>query len=356
MDTKGMVCLDLKQKPFEITGMPWLEETGRFERIPRNLMQGMPQMTIDLASDTSGGTARIRTNSRHIYFEAEVTEVKTILYHMSRAGHSGFDFYIQRDGDKRRFLEVTELGYGETVLTRDVCVLRSGWLDARPTDNVPTEMYELYINFPIYNGVKWARMWFDKGSIIEAPKPRKYERPILFYGSSITQGACASRPSAAYTNHLSMLLDCPIIDFGFSGAAMGEQQMAQLIADLDFSVFVMDYDHNAPAVDHLLRTHEPFYRTVRNSHPETPIIMISKPDFGTSLDENGPRREVIRTTYEHARKEGDHNVWFVDGEQFFADNREFCTVDGCHPNDLGFSKMTETLYPLLNSILENNGK
>ena len=118
------------------------------------------------------------------------------------------------------------------------------------------------------------------------------------------------------------------------------------------TAFVLDYDHNSP-IDQLRERHKVFFDTIRQKNPDLPIVIMTKPDF-----ENDPnaarRRDVIRETYHVARTEGDRNVVFIDGETLFGtEDRNACTVDRCHPNDLGFYRMTQTLYPVLDRLLNN---
>ena len=128
--------------------------------------------------------------------------------------------------------------------------------------------------------------------------------------------------------------------------------MARYIASQEMSVFVMDYDHNAPDAAHLERTHEPFFRIIRDAQPDLPVVMMSMPDFDRDPANNSRRRDIIRRTYENAAAAGDKNVYFIDGETFFGDaERELCTVDDCHPNDIGFLRMADVLTPVLRGIL-----
>jgi hypothetical protein len=121
------------------------------------------------------------------------------------------------------------------------------------------------------------------------------------------------------------------------------------MAGLEMSVFVCDYDHNAPNPEHLEATHERFFKIVRARRPELPIVMVSKPDFNKG-DER--RRAVIRRTWENALAAGDRNAYFVDGETLFGTkDRDCCTVDGCHPEDLGFYRMAENIHPALRKAL-----
>ena len=195
---------------------------------------------------------------------------------------------------------------------------------------------------------------FMPESSIEPTTKYEIPKPILFYGSSITQGGCASRPGNAYTHFLGRAVDAEIINLGFSGNGRGEIIMAEQIASLDLSVFVMDYDHNAPDAEYLKATHEPFFKYIRERHPQLPVIFVSKPDIDNDITNASIRKGIIYETYKNALENGDKNVWFVDGFKLFGDNnRDACTVDGCHPNDLGFYRMAETILPALKEALKN---
>ena len=128
--------------------------------------------------------------------------------------------------------------------------------------------------------------------------------------------------------------------------------MADYINTLDFSVLVYDYDHNAPTVEHLRATHEPFYKRIREKNPNVPIVMITRPT-ATFDDDARARRDVVKATYENAIKNGDKNVYFIDGEDFFKDfdDKEVCFIDTIHPTDLGFYKMTELIEPVVKRAL-----
>ena len=213
-------------------------------------------------------------------------------------------------------------------------------------------MVDVDLLLPLYSGVWDMQIGLADDCTVEAPVPYKYQTPILFYGSSITQGACASHAGNDYVNTLSRMLDCDIWNLGFSGGAKGEKVIADYMASLDPSIYVLDYDYNAPDPDHLLQTHRPLYQTIRAAHPSTPIVLISKPNFWGSADDYA-RRDVIQATYQKAVQDGDKNVYFIDGETLFWDEERYaCTVDSVHPNDHGFYRMAKVVYPVLKSLLE----
>jgi hypothetical protein len=175
-----------------------------------------------------------------------------------------------------------------------------------------------------------------------------YDKPIVYYGSSITQGGCASRPGTCYEAIISRKLNVDHINLGFSGAGKGEKAIVDYMASLDPLIFVCDYDHNAPNIEHLEPTHLNLYETFRASHPTTPYVMVTKPDFAKPRDttDEAKRRAVIHKNFMKGIEKGDKNLYFIDGESFFAGYADGgdCTVDGCHPTDLGFFSMAKRFY------------
>jgi hypothetical protein len=226
-----------------------------------------------------------------------------------------------------------------------------GKKDWQPT--TPDGFRECEIAFPLYGGVRKLLIGVNKGCTVKKAKPYTYQKPVLFYGSSITQGGCASHPGADHVAKVCRWLDTDYINLGFSGSARAEETMQNYLASLDPSVFVLDYDHNAPNPEHLVATHYPLYEKIRNAHKNTPIIFITRPDF--EMDASGAdRRAVIYETYCKAKANGDKLVWFIDGETMFGtQDRTDCTVDTCHPNDLGFYRMASTIYPVLKVALQH---
>ena len=186
--------------------------------------------------------------------------------------------------------------------------------------------------------------------------PYRNQLPIVYYGSSITQGGCASRPGNAYQNIISRHLNMDFLNLGFSGNAKAEDAVTNYMADLPMLVFVCDYDHNAPNVEYLRSTHQKLYDTIRKKNPDVPFIMLSRPDFECNLTDNRLRRDVIMETLLHARANGDKNIWFVDGSSLFRGQfGDACTVDGTHPTDLGFGLFAEKLEDELRHVLIHPG-
>ncbi len=181
--------------------------------------------------------------------------------------------------------------------------------------------------------------------------PYRNEKPVVYYGSSITQGGCACRPGNAYQAMIGRKYNLDHINLGFSGSAKGEPEMAEHIASLEMEAFVCDYDHNAPSLEHLQNTLPEFYRIIREKHPDLPVIFVTKPDILLRPDWCKERRDYIFSVYEEAKAKGE-NVYFIPGEELFAgENWDDCTVDRCHPNDLGFFRMAQRIGAELKKAL-----
>ena len=322
---------------FDLNGFWWLEENqGSYERLPISAYPRLSEILAELSRHNSGGFLRFRTNSNLLYLEGELLSCND-MNHFPRVGVSGLDVYC--DGSYMTSVS----GAGEQLILRAEIPL--------PKDG----MRDILIYFPLYNGLKYLKIGIQEQAVLEKAQPMTYEKPVVFYGSSITQGGCASRPGNCYTNLLSRWLDTKIINLGFSGNAKGETEMAERIAEIDMSVFVMDYDYNS-VTEELARNHYPFYRIIREKHPELPIIMISKANRPVSIPVNRGD-EVIYNTYHRAKAEGDQNVFFLSGEPFYEKyGKDTCTVDNCHPNDLGFYCMAKAVQPLLSELLERGLK
>ena len=334
-----IVWLPCREAPFALHGVQYDAAAGCFTRMPSEVAKTVSDGVAYLNTHASGGRVRFRTDSDIIAIRAVMRNQGT-MPHMTCAGSSGFDLY----GRTEDMAVPTYVGTFMPSLG-----MQGGYASSRSTSG---KMTEYTINFPLYDCVEELYIALRRGALLEEPTPYRNERPVVFYGSSITQGGCASRPGNSYQSFLSRWLCMDYINLGFSGNGKAEDSMIAYLASLPMSVFVCDYDHNAPNAAHLQATHYPLYAAVRRAHPDIPILLLSAPDVLRAPAEFEPRREVIRETYRRALAEGDRNVYFLDGGSLFGDaDMDACTVDGCHPNDLGFYRMAvqikEVLAPLL---------
>ncbi|MBR2885972.1 MAG: hypothetical protein IKB93_14470, partial [Clostridia bacterium] len=170
------------------------------------------------------------------------------------------------------------------------------------------------------------------------------EFPVIFYGSSITHGAAASRPGNIYENFISQKYNLNYTNLGFAGSARGEESIAEYIAGRKMRAFVCDYDYNAPTDEYLRKTHYRFYEIIRKNNPDIPYIMISRPNYFHDVKKAEATRKIIYESYKKALDSGDSNVYFIDGETLLqGDFMESCTLEGVHPNDFGFKRMADII-------------
>lgn len=329
--------------PFELEGLPWQKENKKLYRIPKKYTKDhVNEGVLWLSNHTAGASIRFRTDSPYIAVRAKLA-YSSDMNHMPRAGSMGFDVY-RRAGKNIVFAGTIQPNRDEVNLER---------LLANQMVEQPDGLEDWTVNLPLYGGLEKIDIGLAPGSKLEKPTPHAIKYPVLFYGSSITQGGCASRPGNAYTSLLCRAVDAPQVNLGFSGSGRGEIAVAKAIASLKLSAFVMDYDHNAPTPEHLEKTHEIFFKTIRKSNPDLPIIIISMCDFYPHVEAHRQRRKIVKQTYKNAVAAGDRNVYFINGETLFGkNNRDACTVDGCHPNDLGFYRMYKHILPVLKKALK----
>ncbi|MDD6175940.1 MAG: SGNH/GDSL hydrolase family protein [Firmicutes bacterium] len=325
-----------RQEPFAVYGLLPGGEHEPFRRIPQQTAQAVNEGVLALHTNTAGGRVRFQTDSACVAIRAKMPE-KCLMPHMTFLGSSGFDLYLT-EGTACRYAgsfmpPVDRMGGYESMIRFPDRALR-----------------DVTINFPLYDAVDELFIGLEPGAALQSGGRYRTEQPVIYYGSSITQGGCASRPGNSYQAVISRMLDCDYRNLGWSGSARGERVMAEYIAAQPMSLFFMDYDHNSPSAEHLAQTHEAFFLSVREKNPDLPVILASKTDLPLSSQaarERDERRRIVSRTYENALRRGDRNVRLIDGGTVFSCleaqglTADSCTVDGCHPNDLGFLCMAQ---------------
>ena len=310
------------------------KNTSEFHRVPISICDEIGAGMQYFGRNTAGGRVRFSTNSKYVAIRVQMREIH--LRNMNYAGSAGLDHYS--DGEKEsKFYKMYIPPFDFDGEWQGIIYLPGG-----------RKQRSITINFPLYNLVERVEIGLQKSATLGHGKAYTYQKPIVFYGGSHVQGASANKPGNAISHLISRYFDADFVNLGFSGNALGEAAMAEFIGSIDASLFIMEYDHNAPTAEHLRNTHYPFYQTVRRLRPDMPIIMISKHDYYIcsyyvkTQKENVERRKVIIESYEKARANGDRNVYFIDGKDLLKGrDREDNTVDGVHPNDLGFYRMAQ---------------
>ena len=333
-DKPNTQWFDVRKPPFALYGLYEPQKGDAFCRMPKQIAETVSKDVAALALHTAGGRCRFSTDSPYIAIRA-VMPGQSFMGHMAAVGSSGFDLYA----------DTPEGSVFVTSFMPDL-TCPGGIIASRAIEGTrfAGKVNHYTVHFPLYAGVETLEIGILQGSTLGAGAAYKDVRPILYYGSSITQGGCASRPGISYQGYISRRFQTDHINLGFSGSAKGEQTMVDYICAQDISLFVCDYDHNESNAESLRKKHYNVYACFRQKQPQTPILLISRPDVFLCPDDAAARVQVVRETYERALASGDRNVYFVDGGTLFdgADASD-CTVDSCHPNDLGFYRMAQVI-------------
>ncbi|MBR4890720.1 MAG: hypothetical protein IKU15_05475 [Clostridia bacterium] len=322
INKKDINFYNVEESPFKVYGI--FKENGKYRRMPEGIAEKVSEGVHRLHTNTAGGRVKFVTDSPYIAINAKMDGLAK-MPHFALTGSVGFDMYAD-DSYVNTFVPPFNVNDGyESLFEFDEKRER-----------------EITINFPLYSNVNELFIGLSKSSVLKSANPYKNTKPIVYYGSSITQGACASRPGMSYEAVISRSFGYDYVNLGFSGNAKAEDEMIEYIKNLDMSVFVFDYDHNAPTIEHLKNTHEKMFKAIREKHPLLPVIIMSRPKHLLN-DEEKVRRNIIETTYRNAASTGDKNVYFIDGETLTELCKNAGTVDNCHPTDFGFISMARAM-------------
>lgn len=333
LNKPDIVFYDTKKEPFEIYGVFF--EGDRYRRMPADIAKTVSYGVNKLHTNTSGGRVKFKTDSQYIAISAKLPEVSKMPI-FAFSGSIGFDLYVYEDGE--RFVK-------SYVPPLNVTDEFEGIIEFETR-----EMREVTINFPLYSDLEDLYIGVSADSRVLNPRKYRDIKPVVYYGSSITQGACASRPGNSYEAIISRQFNIDYINLGFSGNAFGEDNIAEYIKGLDMSVFVYDYDHNSPDSAFLKKTHEKMFKTIRAANPDLPIIILSRPKCNLTSEEK-KRLKVVEETYNNAIAAGDKNVYLIKGYELMAVSGDDGIIDSCHPNDYGFYSIAQAISKVLEHLI-----
>jgi len=326
-----------------IEGKGWTNTERTYDRFPLRAKGAVPESVWNLSRHSAGLCVRFTTDSPSISLRMDLLSANLGMPHMPPTGVSGFDLYVREGRGKWQWAHqaAPSAQHVESLLING---LRPG-----------TKEFVGYL--PLYNGVNKLEIGVDAGTKFEGLAPDK-RKPIVFYGTSICQGACASRPGIAYTAILGRMLDQPVINLGFSGSGRMDSGVVDLLAELDPSVYVIDCLPNMDAALVKERT-EPLVTTLRRARPNAPILLVEDRTFAQAplvprmVKDHRERRMELASAYQRLRSGGMGNVHYLKGDRLLGLDSEG-TTDGSHPNDLGMMRYAEALRPVLAKLVTAN--
>lgn len=341
---QDIVWLSPKEKPFEIKGFAWFNKEQIYRRLPQNPQFKIPQAVDHLANNTAGGIVRFKTDSKKLWLRVKLREIVN-MPHMPATGHSGFDCYIGKPKN-------------ETYISTAIPSVNENAYERKLFQFEKKQKRDITLYFPLYNGVNEVLIGIEKDSRIFKPEPFPLKGKLVIYGTSITQGGCASRPGMAYTNILSRKLGIEIINLGFSGSGKGEPELAHLITMIkDVRCIILDYHANA-GIEGYISTLPDFVKILRTKFQNIPLIIISRPATASWTFDRKTRNlsaKAFRFQENFVRqmkKQNDKLIFSYNGAKLFQNMWQESTVDGGHPTDLGFLTMAKALYPIIKKIIK----
>ena len=327
---------------FPLYGKVSEQTNSRYERLP-SYLQGVSRPRVwELGTNSAGLFIRFRSNSTSVHVKWESMYNNTMT-HMTDTGTKGLDLYTLVDGEWRHVCSAQP--QGKTSERKMIANM----------DPIERE-YMLYLS--LYDGVTSLEIGVDKGASLEQPavdRPSR-EKPVVMYGTSILQGGCANRAGMAHTNIISRRLDREVINLGFSGNALLDLEIAELMASVeDPGLFVLDYVPNAWA-ETIDEIGEKFFRIIRDAHPDVPVVFIEDVIFPfTSFDKQileqvTTKNEAQKRLYDKLKKSGEKRIYYIKAEGMIGDDGE-ATVDGSHFTDLGMMRYVDHVLPTLKKAL-----
>lgn len=336
---------DARKEPFQIYGLYQPKESGIFRRMPTEVAQSVSKRVYMLHTNTAGARIRFVTNSPFIavgavYPPMEFPSARTAAF----AGAGAFSFDLYADNQYCRVLWPMDLVQRGSVVTFDI---PDGHYEAF-CELGEKKLRQITLNFPSFVNIRDVYIALQKGSEVKAAPAYQNQKPVVFYGSSITQGACASHSGNIYQNILSRQLNFDYINLGFASGAKAEDAIIDYLCTLDMCVLVFDYDHNAKDIEYLEKTHLRALRKLRAAHPDIPFIVLSRPNRDPTQESALERAKLIEENCRILSAEGNAPVHFVDGQAIFrSHDSEMMTIDGTHPTDLGFHCIAQALFSLM---------
>lgn len=351
-------CVIVKSQPFRwvnpanenpaiIQGRGWSDGLANtYDRLPAKAERTVRKDVWRLSTNNAGEYIDFETNATAITVRYKVSG-NYAMEHMPATGVSGVDMYALDANNTWHWIRAT-YSFKDTIIYHYKNIY------------TPAAIKKIRLYLPLYNTLQWLQIGVPEGNTFSFSKPVS-QKPLVLYGTSIMQGACASRPGLAWTNILGRKLNLPIINLGFSGNGRLEPELIDLINEQDARLFVLDCQPNLH--DRKIYTQAEIEKRIRQSvsalkkqHPETPILLTehccgnTKTNIDTSLTNKYTwTSEILNRTFHTLKKEGVKNIYLLTAAEI-AFNSE-STVDGTHPTDIGMMQYANAYEKKIAQIL-----
>ena len=328
-----------------LEGKGWQDTPQPYGRMPSSAKGKATNAVMGNAVSSTGMCINFETDAREIWVKRKFRQERLGESNFNICAHSGFDLYCadKDDGGKFKWLAATS--------HRDSNKEAYKLFGTNGRKNV----YRIYL--PLRNCLVSAELGIPKGAYFRAI-PARNEKPLVFYGTSIVHGAFASHAGLSHPSVIGRRLDRPVINLGFSGSAKMEIEMADILAELDAAVYIIDCQPNMN--EKLVESNcEKFLRRLRQLRPDTPVLLVEHPNsardwYWKGKDAKRPKKCYMqRDIYKKLCDEGEKNMLYLKGDTLYGTHGE-SSIDDIHPGDLGMMELADQMTPLIGRLLKKN--
>jgi hypothetical protein len=327
-----------------VEGKGWAETANFYDRLPAKAEKSVRPEVWKLAQNSAGISVRFITDADSIYVRWKLRSPNLALPNMTAIGVSGVDLYTKEKGKWRW------VGVGKPD--------KPSINEQKIIGNMLRRKREFLLYLPLYNGVDSVEIGLPEIAFVtKAPNDQKNVKPIVFYGTSIVQGASASRAGMAYPSILGRKLNRPVINLGFSGNGKMEAEIADLLTEIDAAVYVIDCLPNLSGGIEVGERTRRLIEILHRKRPRTPIILVENiryPDIFIEERKNRIYREknaALRRVYNRfVSSKIKTDLYYISGSNLIGNDAEG-TIDGVHPTDAGFMRMVSIFEPILDKVL-----
>ena len=322
----------------EGTIIPVSEKESPYDRLPASYKDIVRKPVWDLSKSSAGLAIRFVTDSPYIKVKWEVLN-NFSMNHMPDTGIKGVDLYYKNNSEWQYINTGRPQGFKNQYTL---------------IENMSNELKEFKIFLPLYDSVKNIEIGIDSSSSIEKAINND-KQPIVFYGTSITQGGCASRPGMAHTNIISRKLDLDVVNFGFSGNGRMEQPIAELISNVDAKLYIIECLPNMISPENITKKTIPLVNTIRKNNPLSPIVLIDLFKTPISILNSNSKRDsnsmddALKSEFKKMIDLGYNNLYYLETPKIIDSDNEG-TVDAIHFTDLGFLRYADFLIDSLSKL------